>query len=90
MTLSDVMKRIKAGGMARRPCWQPGRIEQGIFQDKPTIYYCNPTDVMVGDHLMPAMRVTWTPIRVLKTDPRTGRQYLYPEDELATDWEVVK
>ena len=90
MTFNDAMKAIQQGGKVRRPRWQPGWVELGVFQEKPRAYYCNPADVDVGGHLMPAMLVTYTPYRVVRTDIRTGQQFLYPEDEMAKDWEVVK
>lgn len=89
MTFNEAMQAIQMGEKVRRPCWQPGWVELGTFQGRLTAYYHNPADVMVNDYLMPAMRVTYTPFRSLRTDPQTGQQYLYPEDEMAKDWEVV-
>lgn len=90
MTYREALLTVQGGNRARRPCWQPGWIELGEFQGRMVPYYVNPADVMVHGHMMPAMRVTYTPFRVIRTSPRTGEQFMYPEDEQAKDWEVVK
>lgn len=90
MTYNDAMKAIQMGEKVRRPCWQPGWVELGLHQNKLVAFYCNPADVMISDHVMPAMLVTYTAFKAIKTDPRTGEQFLYPEDERAKDWEIVK
>lgn len=79
MTYQKAMEIVKKGGKVRRPCWQPGWVEQGIFQGEPTPFYRNPAPVMVADILMPEIFVVYTPFK--------RREYPYYEEDLKeTDW----
>lgn len=67
-------KLIHGGHKVRRRCWQPGWLEIGTFQGKPTIFYRNPAPVQIAEYEMPEFYVTYNP------------NY---EDVQAKDWQEV-